>query len=170
MVRSKVNASPRRGRRVVYGALPVLALLLCDAATAQTASEIRIARYTSTVATPELSQLDPLEAVVHLSFPRGNVQTVGDAIAYLLLRSGYRLQSESLAQPVLDLLSMPLPEVHRRLGPCSVRTALTVLAGKSFSMSVDASHRLVSFAGSVQSPADGVVAKTIKRPANGEAR
>jgi type IV pili sensor histidine kinase/response regulator len=116
---------------------------------------------------PEPSQLDPLEAIVHLSFPRSTVQSVGDALAYLLLRSGYRLQAESFAQPVLNLLSMPLPEVHRRLGPFSVRSALTVLVGKPFAVSVDASHRVISFAGVEQSSAADAMAKTVTRPAGG---
>jgi conjugative transfer region protein (TIGR03748 family) len=131
----------------VWSAVGVLSLLACGMAAAQSAPDIRLSRYTTTSATPEAAQLDPLEAVVQLSLPRTNVQTVGDAITYLLLRTGYRLApQETVDPPTRAVLAMPLPEVHRRLGPYTVRTALSVLLGRPFVLSVDPMQRLVSYA------------------------
>ena len=146
MVSSHHSALRQWVVRVPAQSLSLSALLICAAASAQPTVDIRLARYTTSIPTPEVAQLDPLEAIVQLSFPRSNVQTVGDAIGYLMMRSGYRLAPDpSLAQPVRDVLALPLPEVHRRLGPCSVRTALSVLVGKPFAVSVDASQRVVSY-------------------------
>jgi conjugative transfer region protein (TIGR03748 family) len=171
MVWSRITAPKFRTSRTRGTVLAMHGLLACFAALAQPAAEVRIARYTSTATTPELAQVDPLEAVVHLTFPRSNVQTVGDAVAYLLQRSGYRLQAEqALAPPVQALLLMPLPEVHRRLGPCSVRTALSVIAGPPFVLSIDASQRIVSFTGASATVAGASVAKNAGRAGNGETR
>lgn len=113
---------------------------------AQPSAETRLSRYTTTSTSPDITQVDPLEAVVQVGFPRGQVATVGDAVHYLLLRTGYRLA----VQPEPDagasaILAMPLPEVHRQLGPYSVRTALSVLLGSPFALSVDPIQRLVSY-------------------------
>lgn len=84
--------------------------------------------------------------MVQVSLPRASVTTVGEAVNYLLLRTGYRLaDSPEAVSPPIPILSMPLPEVHRQLGPYSVRTALSVLVGAPFALSVDPAHRLVSF-------------------------
>ena len=63
----------------------------------------------------------------------------------LLLRSGYRLAQHQANTPESAVLSMPLPEVHRQLGPYSVRTALLVLLGTPFVLSVDPMQRQVSY-------------------------
>ena len=66
----------------VWSAVGVSSLLACSMAAAQSAADIRLSRYTTTSATPEAAQVDPLEAVVQLNLPSTNVQTVGDAISY----------------------------------------------------------------------------------------
>lgn len=115
-------------------------------AWAQLSPEIRLSRYTTAPAVPDVAQVDPLEAVVQVSFPRAGVATVGDAVNYLLLRTGYRLAAQREADaPASAVLSMPLPEVHRQLGPYSVRTALSVLLGTPFALSVDPMQRLISY-------------------------
>ena len=115
-------------------------------AWAQQGTEVRLARYTTGSSVPDAAQVDPLEAVVQVSFPRASVATVGDAVNYLLLRSGYRLAAQQRANtPESAVLSMPLPEVHRQLGPYSVRTALSVLLGTPFVLSVDPMQRQVSY-------------------------
>jgi conjugative transfer region protein (TIGR03748 family) len=116
------------------------------AAWAQQSTDIRLSRYTTASAVPDVAQVDPLEAVVQVSFPRAGVATVGDAVNYLLLRTGYRLAAQREADaPASAVLSMPLPEVHRQLGPYSVRTALSVLLGTPFALYVDPMQRLVSY-------------------------
>ena len=130
-------------------------LPLCSSAWAQGSAEVRLSRYTTGAIQPDASQLDPLEAMVQVSVPRSSVATVGEAVNYLLLRTGYRLAGppEAVSSPI-PILSMPLPEVHRHLGPYSVRTALSVLVGAPFELSVDPAHRLVSFR-TAQSEAQG---------------
>jgi len=131
---------------IAWTLLLAASLLVNRAAWAQQSADIRLSRYTTAPAVPDIAQVDPLEAVVHVSFPRASVATVGDAVSYLLLRTGYRLapQQEAGTQASAILL-MPLPEVHRQLGPYPVRTALSVLLGTPFSLSVDPTQRLVSY-------------------------
>ena len=68
-------------------------------AWAQQGKEVRLARYTTSSSAPDAAQIAPLEAVVQVSFPRASVATVGDAMNYLLLRSGYRLAAQQRATP-----------------------------------------------------------------------
>jgi conjugative transfer region protein (TIGR03748 family) len=127
-------------------AIAAVSLVVCGFATAQQTSDIRLSRYTAAAATPDAAQADLLEAIVQLSIPRANVGTVGEAIAYLLLRTGYRLAPQETADPqTRAVLAMPLPEVHRRLGPYTVRTALSVLLGRPYVLSVDPMQRMVSY-------------------------
>jgi conjugative transfer region protein (TIGR03748 family) len=121
-------------------------LPLCSSTWAQDSADVRLSRYTTGSTQPDASQLDPLEAMVQVSLPRTSVATVGEAVNYLLLRTGYRLADPpEAASPPTPVLSMPLPEVHRQLGTYSVRTALSVLVGAPFALSVDPAQRLVSF-------------------------
>jgi conjugative transfer region protein (TIGR03748 family) len=109
-------------------------------------NDIRVARYTTMSSAPTVSQIDPLEAIVQVNFPRTLVRNVGDATAYLLLRTGYHLAAtEQLDEHVKHILALPLPEVHRTIGPYSVRNALTVLLGSPFALSVDSGRREVSY-------------------------
>lgn len=102
-----------------------------------------LARYT-TVGGPSIAELDPLQSVVTISFPRQQVLTVAHAIDYLLLRSGFRMGA--IEQPEIgEILALPLPEVHRRLGPYSVARALNVLMGEAFTLTVDPARRRVSY-------------------------
>jgi type IV pili sensor histidine kinase/response regulator len=78
-------------------------------------------------------------------FPR-SVQTVGGALQHLLPPSGYQLADTRNVDPhVAILMSRPLPEVHRQIGPTTLQDALTVLAGEGWQLEVDPVHRLVSF-------------------------
>jgi conjugative transfer region protein (TIGR03748 family) len=146
MVSSSGGLSWRRAASAVATVLTAAALLTSRAAPAQQPTDIRLSRYTAASAAPDIAQTDPLEAIVQISLPRTGVATVGDAVAYVLMRTGYRLgpqqQTDLQANAVL---SMPLPEVHRELGPYSVRTSLSVLLGTPFELSVDPAQRLVSY-------------------------
>ena len=131
---------------LVWTLLTMAWLPMSGAACAQPEAEVRLSRYTTGSAVPDAAQVDPLEAVVRVSFPRPSVANVGDAVNYLLLRSGYRLAvPEEASAPASAVLAMPLPEVHRQLGPYSVRTALSVLLGTPFTLSIDPMQRQVSY-------------------------
>jgi len=110
--------------------------------------DLQTGRYTVLAPVATAAQADPLQSVVRLEFPRGlsGVTTVEAAVVRALTRSGYRLASREASDPALDvLLSQPLPEVQRDLGPITVEHALLTLAGPAWGLVVDRLHRLVSF-------------------------
>ncbi len=102
-------------------------------------------RYSLSTPTPTAAQTDLLSTVLTLRMPEA-VQTVGEAVRHLLHRSGYRLAPTAVHSPdTLHLFSLPLPMVHRTLGPLSLREALWVLAGPAFALVQDPVHRLIAF-------------------------
>lgn len=119
-------------------------LVSCLSFSAYSLDGVQVSRYSTLSPVPPASQVNPLDAVIQVSLPRQQVSTVGDAINYLLLRSGYRLY-EQQGDDVKSILSLPLPEVHRQLGPYSVQTALGVLMGQSYSLNVDHAHRQIQY-------------------------
>jgi len=145
---SSQHRSPylRHGGASLWSSVAAATVIACGSVAAQPLSAVRLSRYTTTAATPDVAQVDPLETVVQVSLPRDKVSTVGDAITYLLLRTGYRLAPpDSADRYTRAVLAMPLPEVHRHLGPYTVRTALSILVGKPYLLSVDAIQRLVAY-------------------------
>ena len=130
---------------------PVLALSMVLAGTGVTvrstayASDVQVGRYSLLSAEPTQAQTDLLATSVTVHFP-AQVQTVGESVGYLLKRSGYRLaETEALAPEAKDLLALPLPSVHRQLGPMPLRRALETLAGATFHLVQDPVHRLIAF-------------------------
>ncbi|WP_022949763.1 PFGI-1 class ICE element type IV pilus protein PilL2 [Methylohalobius crimeensis] len=103
----------------------------------------RVGRYMETTATPDPGQMDLLSVVVRVTFPE-TVTTVGEAVRWLLIRSGYRLLPGDPA--VRHLFRRPLPEVHRQIGPVPLRTALAVLAGEGFRLREDPVRRTIKYA------------------------
>lgn len=110
----------------------------------QGTSETLVSRYTSVALAPTLADADPLESIITLHFPRAQVNTVGDAVNHLLVRTGYRLGQ--IDTPAQEVLALSLPQVHRKLGPCSVRTALRMLMGESYMLVTDPARRVVGYA------------------------
>ena len=109
------------------------------------ANPVTIARYSTIDPQPTEAQRDPLQATVTLSFPRG-VKTVGQALQVALRDSGYRLAPSAAADPAREtVLALPLPAVHRELGPMVLRSVLTTLVGPAYRLVEDPWHRLVSF-------------------------
>lgn len=127
--------------------LTLLAALLFYSlsATSHAESIYRISRYASIEPVATHEQSHPLSVVVSVNFT-DRVNTVGDAIRHLLLRSGYRLADVRVSDPSLPiLLSRPLPMIHRTLGPITLDNALVTLAGDAWDLVVDPVNRLVSF-------------------------
>ena len=109
------------------------------------ADEVQVGRYATVQAVPTSAQVNLLSAMVRVQFP-ASVVSVGQAVEHLLQPSGYRLASESAADPFRrTLLNLPLPEPHRVLGPMPLQTALETLAGPAYRLVEDPVHRLVSF-------------------------
>ena len=109
------------------------------------ASEVQVGRYSVLRALPTAAQADLLSTTITVRFPE-RIQTVGEAVRYLLQRSGYRLADDRVANSVTaNLLGLPLPAVHRNLGPIMLRQALETLVGPVFRLVQDPEHRLISF-------------------------
>lgn len=119
---------------------------LCAVASANLqASAVQTGRYSVLTATPTEVQVELLATTVMIRFPQ-RIQTVGEAVHYLLLRSGYRLVPAAFIDlETAALLALPLPAVHRILGPMTLKDALTTLAGPAFQLVQDPVHRLMTF-------------------------
>lgn len=106
--------------------------------------ERRLSRYQRIALRPRPDQRDLLAAVGYMDFG-DEIQTVGDAIAALVDGSGYRLMASSPGSCQNRLLELPLPSVHRHLGPLSLRQALAVLSGPAWRLWVDRVSRFLWF-------------------------
>lgn len=106
---------------------------------------VAVARYSTVHTVPTIAQRDPLADLVRTTFP-SSVTRVGEAVEMLLVPSGYRLSASSGIGPErAEFLDLPLPDVHRALGPLPLRLALETLAGPAFIVVDDPVHRRVSF-------------------------
>lgn len=114
------------------------------AAVSSSVPAIRQGRYTLVELIPDSAQRDLLQQVVDVTFPGTAHATVGSALRYLLLRSGYRLCDNSAALVIFDTL--PLPAAHFHLGPVMLRDALQLLAGPAWQLKVDPMLRRICFA------------------------
>lgn len=129
----------------------ILLLLQCAAAHAAPAlvdgnTRVMLGRYSTVDAVPQQSLSEPLELVAQITFPREQVTTIGDAIEYTLLRTGYALPDpKGLPADVQRFLTLPLPEAQRTLGPFSVQDILNVLVGKAWQWQTDPVTRRVWF-------------------------
>ncbi|WP_018871501.1 MULTISPECIES: hypothetical protein [unclassified Thioalkalivibrio] len=109
------------------------------------ATDIQVGRYLTAADAPAPEQVQPLQVTVQMDFP-SDIQHVGAALTYLLTHSGYRLEDPATADPAMRvLLTRPLPEVHRELGPLSLENALTTLAGSTWRLVVDPTMREISY-------------------------
>src|SRR5258708_22057878 len=100
---------------------------------------VRYARYTLIELGPDAAQQDLLQQVVDISIPGTMTATVGDALGYVLLRSGY--QRCEAPDDSARLYALPLPAPHLHLGPMSLRDALQTLAGPRRPLPLDDSVR-----------------------------
>ena len=117
-----------------------LAVVIIATANVHADDPIRLARYTLQSATAEASQLDLLAALIEIEFPP-QIETAGDAIDYVLLRSGYRrIETPDSPQRTMDL---PLPRAHRKIGPLDLRSAIKTLAGQPWHLHEDAIQRVI---------------------------
>ena len=136
---------------IFHPAHPVAALAICLAGICSVASvnlqanDIQVGRYSLFATTPTQAQADPLQAMITVQFP-DRVRTVGDAVKHVLRQSGYRLSgSETTGPASAYLMALPLPAVHRSVGPMPLERALETLVGPAFHLVEDPVHRLVAF-------------------------
>jgi len=124
--------------------LALALLLVVTGASATPPDHVRLARYTDAEPVPAAAVVDPLTAVATVHFPREQVRTVGDAVDYLLLRTGYRVASADPA--ATTLLALPLPESHRPLCPYPARAVLQVLLGDAYDVKASPVDRTLAIA------------------------
>jgi type IV pili sensor histidine kinase/response regulator len=113
---------------------------------------VRQGRYTLVEQGPELAQRNLMRQVVDVSIPAGADRTVGDALRYVLIRSGFSLCETPEAA---RLYALPLPAAHLQLGPLPLRDALQTLAGPAWTLQVDSLARRVCFAPAPTHPTEG---------------
>jgi conjugative transfer region protein (TIGR03748 family) len=138
-------------RSIFHPTHPVAAVAICLAGICSVASvnlqanDIQVGRYSLFAVTPSEAQADPLQATITVQFP-DRILTLGDAIQHLLQQSGYRLAGTDATGPAaVYLMALPLPAVHRSLGPLPLKRALETLVGPAFYLVEDPVHRLVAF-------------------------
>lgn len=98
--------------------------------SAQSGSVTQINRYATIANKPLVAQVNPLLAIQQIHFPQ-EVKTVGQAIEWWLHYSGFSLVApEHQPESLKIVMAHLLPQVHRNLGPLTVREGLEVLAGQ----------------------------------------
>lgn len=111
----------------------------------ETVERIQTGRYSYVKNIPPADQLNPLKVVVRTNIPQ-SVNSVGQTVEFLLARSGYILADAAvLSEEAKALLNLPLPAIHRKIGPMTLDKALTTLSGEAFELVVDPVHRKVAF-------------------------
>lgn len=120
-------------------------ILFAMCATPSLAAEVQVGRYSLKEAVAAPAQRDLLAVIIDTSLPR-ELHTVGEALQYLLRRSGYRLATSATSDPVMTrLAALELPAVHRHLGPIRLRDALAALAGPAYELHEEPVDRRLYF-------------------------
>ncbi len=104
---------------------------------------VQSGRYSARAAVPTPSQRYPLQIIIDVRIPE-DIVTIEQTIGYLLRRSGYTLTAD-LSPDVMVLLSKPLPDVHRTLGPMRLIDALTVLIAPNYAPVADSKIRVINY-------------------------
>lgn len=122
-----------------------LVLVTTSILTVSAVDEIQVGRYSTMKTLPTEAQQNIFATVTNVRFD-SSITTVGEAMRYLLEDQGIRLAvPKSQEDHVHTLIALPLPQIHRQLGPISLRHALETLAGPVWRLVQDPIHRLVSF-------------------------
>lgn len=104
---------------------------------------VRYDRYTLVSTAPDSAQRDLLNQMTDIRMPPGTVTTVGDALHYTLLETGFSLCPATGPQTLL--YDRALPAVQRHLGPVRLSEALQLLAGPAWQLRVDLVLRQICF-------------------------
>lgn len=108
-------------------------------------NNLQIGRYLTTTNKPLTAQIDLLSQIIQVCFPQ-NVQTIGDAMNYILRLSGYSLVSNECMNKAFKMtLTKPLPAIDRHFGPMPLKDALTTLMGHAFFLVQDPLNRIIDF-------------------------
>lgn len=116
-----------------------------DQAEREQVERMQTGRYSFVQNIPPVDQLNPLKVVIRTRVPQ-SINSVGQTVEFLLARSGYVLADASvLSEEAKVLLDLPLPAIHRTIGPMTLDRALNTLSGEAFELIVDPVHRKVAF-------------------------
>jgi conjugative transfer region protein (TIGR03748 family) len=125
-------------------AITLICAIFCNACLAYE-NVTQIGRYSTISNKPKSSQINLLSQTIQIRFTR-NIQTIGDAINYLLTFSGYSLiEKDQMSQALIITLNKPLPLIDRELGPISLKDGLITLIGPAFYLTDDPINRTVNF-------------------------
>lgn len=125
----------------------VLMMGICCCSLSVNADEAysQVGRYLTISHKTNQSQMNLLSQNIQVRFPQ-TVQTIGDAINYLLRFSGYSLVAiDQMNSALKTTISKPLPVIDRELGPISLKDGLITLVGPAFYIKEDPINRLVDF-------------------------
>jgi type IV pili sensor histidine kinase/response regulator len=126
-------------------AVTVICIVITPLAWASKKNLTPIGRYLTIENKPQTFQVDLLSQIIQVRFPQ-NIQTVGEAMNYLLRLSGYSLiPANHRSEPLKIMLNKPLPIIDRDFGPMSLKDALITLAGPAFYLTEDPVNRSVDF-------------------------
>ena len=103
---------------------------------------VRYGRYTLVELSPLSGQEDLMQQIVDVTIPPTLAATLGDALRYVLLRSGFTLCD---SQQIRILNTLPLPAADEHLGPLTLETALRILVGPAWKLKVNEMTRRVCF-------------------------
>lgn len=108
--------------------------------------ETQVGRYTTTIGGPTEADANSMAVIATVHFPRQVVRSVGDAVRYVLIRTGYQLAEEAaLDARVKAVFALSLPDNQRVLGPYRVDTMLRVLMGSAYTLAADPASRTVTY-------------------------
>ena len=121
-------------------------LLATSVNFAHAANVTQMNRYATVENKPLTSQVNPLLTVQQVHFPQ-RVVTVGDALLYWIQYSGFKLADDvQLPSTLKTLMTQPLPQVDRNLGPLTIQDGLSVLVGQEiFTLVPNPLSRTVTF-------------------------
>jgi conjugative transfer region protein (TIGR03748 family) len=131
---------------------------------------VQYGRYSLVEISPTAGQQNLMQQIVDVSMPPTLVASVGDAVRYVLLRSGFVL-CDSPGVRILNTL--PLPAADEHLGPLTLETALRILVGPAWKLKVNEVTRRVCFLPVSPLPAAGSPAgfgPSVPSPAQGAMR
>lgn len=123
---------------------------------------LRYGRYTLVELTADPPQRALMQQVIDVTIPATAHATVGDALRYVLLRSGYQLCEDAAEVRRLDAL--PLPAAHLHLPPIMLRDALVLLVGGTGHVEVDETARRVCFHSSAPAGEEPATTKAVALP------
>lgn len=126
--------------RIKFPMKTYLLIIVFLAISAGATEQQRSGRYTLIKTAPEPAQLQPLSAMLQLTFP-AHIQTVHDASVHVLFQTGYRLEMDEPSKSILARL--PLPSVHRTLGPMRTLDALKTVLGPAWTFTIDDKLRVI---------------------------